>query len=52
MLNGFEQGTSMNAIDPLREVARGLLADCGITLTQRDGGFHVIVSPAKVWITP
>ena len=51
MLDGFEQWTSMNAFDPLKDVARGLLADCGVTLTQRDGRPYVVVSPAKVWIT-
>ena len=52
LLERFEEWTGMNAFAPLKEVARGLLADCGVSLTQRDGKPYVVVSAAKVWITP
>jgi hypothetical protein len=50
MFANFENWTDMGAFDPLTDVARGLLVDCGITISlQPNKSMHVRVSPAKVW---
>jgi hypothetical protein len=51
-LASFETWTGMEAFDPLREIARGLLVDFGLTMTlQEDRSLYLVVSEGKVWTT-
>lgn len=50
MLASFHQWTGMEAFGPLEEIVRGVLADCGVSLSVAQGrSLHVEISPAEVW---
>jgi hypothetical protein len=48
MLDTFERWESLDAFAPLKQVARGLLADCGITISDSNGSLYVFVAAGKL----
>ncbi len=48
MLETFDEWKSLEVFDPLKQIARGLLADCGIALSDSNGSLYVSVSSGKL----
>jgi hypothetical protein len=51
MLETFEEWQSLDAFDPLKQVARGLLTDCGISISDSSGSLYVYVDAGKLPIS-
>lgn len=48
MLDTFEQWESLETFEPLKQVARGLLMDCGIRISDSSGSLYVSVAAGKL----
>lgn len=48
MLNTFEHWKGLETFEPLKQVGRGLLMDCGITISDLDGSLYVYVAGGKL----
>jgi hypothetical protein len=48
MLNTFEHWKGLETFEPLKQVARGLLMDCGITISDSNGSLYVYVAGGKL----
>lgn len=51
MLDTFEEWQSLEVFDPLKQIARGLFADCGMSISDSNGSLHVYVAPGKLPIS-
>jgi len=48
MLDTFEQWESLQVFEPLKQVVRGLLMDCGIRISDSSGSLYVFVAAGKL----
>lgn len=48
MLNTFEHWESLEVFDPLKQLARGLLGDCGVRISDAKGSLYVYVTAGKL----
>jgi hypothetical protein len=48
MLNTFEEWKSVDVFEPLKQITRGLLKDCGITIRDSNGSLFVLVDHGKL----
>jgi hypothetical protein len=51
MLETFAEWKSLEVFDPLKQLARGLLADCGIAISDSNGSLYVSVGAGKLRAT-
>lgn len=48
MLKTFEEWKSLEVFEPLKHLARGLLADWGIRISDANGSLYVSIGPGKI----
>jgi hypothetical protein len=48
MLETFEEWQCLDAFEPLKQVARGLLTDCGISISDSNGSLYVYLAAGKL----
>jgi hypothetical protein len=48
MLETFDEWKSLEVFEPLKQLARDLLADCGIKISDSNGSLYVSVGPGKL----
>lgn len=52
MFETFEEWKSLGVFEPLKLLARGLLADCGIRISDFQGSLYISVGPGKLPVPP